>query len=120
GVVEREGGDRVSVSFPARRSGNVRVQVRDSAGCVGSATRALDIAAPVIEVVSVGTSQQVCGNSNGRVDPGERFTVPVTLRNSGNAPLAASARALFAPASGLSGNGNSNGFGYEGAAQCDY
>lgn len=120
GVFERSGGGTVSVSFPARRSVNVRVQARDGAGCPGVATRALDIAAPVVEVASIGTPTQVCGNTNGQVDPGERFSVPVTLRNAGNAPLQAGARALFAPASGLAGNGQGNAFGYEGGNQCDY
>lgn len=120
GVFERSGGGTVTVSFPTRRSVNVRVQARDGSGCPGSATRALDIAAPVIEVASVGVPAQVCGNGNGRVDPGERYTVPVTLRNTGTVPLAAGARALFAPASSLSGNGRSNAYGYEGGSQCGY
>lgn len=121
GVVEREGGqNKVSVAFPKKHSGNVLVQVRDSTGCIGIATRALDVKAPVVEVVALAAPQQVCGNGNGRIDAGERFTVPVTLRNAGNAPLDAGASALFAPGTGLSGNGQRNAFGYEGGSQCNY
>lgn len=121
GVAEREGNTRyIMVSIPKQHSGNVRVQVRDAEGCVGSATHALDVLGGTIDVVSVGEPQQVCGNGNGRIDPGERFTVPVTLRNAGNAPLAAGGHALFAATASLSGNGISNSFGYEGAAECDY
>ena len=69
GVVEREGGqNKVSVAFPKKHSGNVLVQVRDSTGCIGIATRALDVKAPVVEVVALDAPQQVCGNGNGRQD----------------------------------------------------
>lgn len=120
GIVDHEGSNRVQISFPSRRSLNVAVRVRDASGCVGSVSKALDIAAPEIAVVAVGAQQQVCGNSNARVDPGERYTVPVTFRNTGNAALPAGALALFAPASGLAGNGIVNQAGYEGADECGY
>ena len=120
GIVDREGPDRVQVSFPSRRSLNVSLRVRDATGCVGSVSKALDIAAPAIAVTNVGAKQQVCGNSNSRVDPGERYTVPVTFKNTGNASLPAGALSLFAAASGLAGTGIANHAGYEGATDCGY
>lgn len=120
GVVEREGGDTIQLAFPGRRALNVRVRVRDASGCIGSTSRALEIAAPVISVAGVGARQQLCGNGNGKVDPGERYALPITVRNDGNAALPAGARALFAPASSLPGNGIVNQFGYQGAASCAY
>ena len=118
GIVDHEGSNRVQLSVPSRRSLNVAVRVRDATGCVGSVSKALDIVAPEVAVVAVGTQQQECGNSNGRVDPGERYTVPVTFRNTGNAALPAGSLALFAPTSGLPGNGIVNQAGYEGADEC--
>lgn len=120
GIVDRTGGNRVRVSFPSRRSLNVSLQVRDAAGCVGSVSKALDIAAPELAVVNIGTKQQVCGNGDNRVDPGERYSLPVTFKNTGNASLPAGARALFTPGNSLLGNGIANAAGYEGAAECDY
>lgn len=120
GVVEREGGSAVKVSYPQQRSLNVWVHVRDSAGCIGSATRALDVAAPVLEVAEIGATQQVCGNGDGVLDPGERHALAITFANTGAAASPAGARALFAPGSSLEGNGNGNLAGYEGAAQCGY
>ena len=120
GVIEREGGSTVKLSFPEQSSFNVWVRVRDSDGCVGSVTQALDIAAPVLEVTQVGTAQQVCGNDNGSFDPGERFTLPVTFKNRGGAALPAGAHALFAPVGSLVGNGIDNEAGYEGATSCGY
>lgn len=121
GVVERETTKRhVMVSIPKQHSGNVQVQVRDAEGCIGSATHALDVMGAVVEVVSVGQPQQVCGNGNGRIDPGERFTVPVTLRNTGNAPMAGGGQALFAPAGGPETDLGPNQSGYVGSSDCSY
>lgn len=120
GVFERDGSRQVTVSFPTRRSGNMQVRVVDSAGCAATVSRALDIAAPVIEVASIGTPAQVCGNGNGGIDKGERFSLPVTLRNSGNVALPAGARALFAPAPGMDVDAGPNAAGYVGVDSCAY
>lgn len=121
GVFERSGASsRIRVSFPSQRELNVRVQVRDSAGCVGTASRALDVRAARIEVAAIGTPAPVCGNGNAGLDPGERYTVPVTLRNSGDATLSAGARALFAPVSPTSLDVGPNQHGYVGTRECGY
>ncbi|MCB1569185.1 MAG: hypothetical protein KDI69_10275 [Xanthomonadales bacterium] len=120
GVIEREGVDRLTLSFPSARSHNVWVRVRDGEGCVGSTSRALEIVGPQLSVSQIGARQQVCGNGNGRIDPGERYRLPITFTNTGTVNLPAGARALFEAASSLPGNGISNQAGYEGAAQCSY
>ncbi|HET9048870.1 MAG TPA: hypothetical protein VFN29_07930 [Chiayiivirga sp.] len=120
GVIEREGVDRLTLSFPSARSRNVWVRVRDGAGCVGSASRALEVTGPQLRLSQIGARQQVCGNGNGRIDPGERYRLPITFTNTGNADLPAGARALFEAVGSLPGNGISNQAGYEGAAQCSY
>ena len=93
---------------------------RGGPGCAATVSRALDIAAPVIEVASVGSPAQVCGNNNGGIDKGERFNLPVTLRNSGNVALPAGARALFAPAPGMDVDAGPNAAGYVGVDSCAY
>lgn len=120
GVIEREGADRMVLSFPSARSHNVWVRVRDGAGCVGSASRALEIKGPQLSLSAIGARQQSCGNGNGQFDPGERYQLPITFTNTGTADLPAGARALFAAVSSLPGNGNTNQAGYEGASQCGY
>ncbi|MCX7557510.1 hypothetical protein OS187_11915 [Xanthomonadaceae bacterium JHOS43] len=121
GVVEREGPERhIMVSIPKQHSGNVRVQVRDAEGCVGTAAHALDVLGATLEVVSTGTPHQVCGNGDGRIDPGERYSVPVTFRNVGTAPMAGSGQALFAAGGGLAVDLGPNQFGYVGSSSCSY
>lgn len=121
GVFERSGrSSRIRVSFPTQRQLNVRVQARDAQGCIGTASHALDIAAPAIEAVSIGAPAPVCGNGNAGIDPGERHTLPVILKNRGNRTLPAGARALFAPVAPLALDAGPNAFGYVGARDCDY
>ncbi len=121
GIYERSGkSSRIRVSFPAQRQLNIQVQVRDAQGCIGVASRALDVVAPVIEAVSIGTPAPVCGNDLAGIDPGERYTVPVTLRNVGSVSLAAGARALFAPVGLMSMDAGPNSFGYVGTRDCGY
>ena len=120
--LERSGsGTSLSAKYATATSTQITVSVADSAGCRATASRALDVSAPEIVVHAIGTPTQICGNGNASVNPGERWRVPVTLRNSGDAALASGARALFA-------NGQSNSsalplgpddFGHRGATTAD-
>jgi lysyl endopeptidase len=95
--IDRSGsGTSLSVRYPSAISTQIGVTVRDSAGCAASASRALDVVAPDIAFTSAGSAAQICGNGNAIVNPGERWRIPVTLRNNGGAALGAGARALFA------------------------
>ena len=62
---------------------NVTVNIKDSEGCLGSATKAVVIEAPSIEVQNAGSIIQMCGNNDAFVDPGERWRIPVALQNNG-------------------------------------
>src|SRR5690606_24361086 len=105
GVVDRSGTQtQVRLSFPTATSTQVRVSVSDSSGCSGSASRALDVAGPRLQA-SAQPLQQLCGNGDSRVEPGERWRRPVRLQNTGNAPLLADSRALFVPGDGRSALG---------------
>ena len=115
-VFERRGSaSSVSLRYPRRLSAQVQLRVTDGSGCPAAVSRALDVVAAQISA-SAGMPAQVCGNGNAGVDPGERWRLPVTLTNSGNAPLPAGAHALFANAlagSNLPGGIGPNAFGYQ-------
>jgi hypothetical protein len=74
--------------YPGAFLGNVGVTVTDHAGCTGSASRALVVQAQSVAVVpnvfGVPDTLQLCGNTNGVIDPGERWQVSVPLRNNGS------------------------------------
>lgn len=111
----RSSGNSVSLRYARAQSGQVRVRATDGAGCAGEASRALDVQSSRITATAQ-APQQVCGNGNAGLDPGERWRIPVTLTNSGTAPLPSGAHALFANAIG--GGAQSlfgpDAFGYRG------
>jgi hypothetical protein len=63
--------------------GNVTLSIVDNEGCTGSATKAVVIRAPEVNLLSANAPTQVCGNNDAYVDPGERWQVPVTFQNNG-------------------------------------
>ena len=92
--------------YPGAFSGNVGVHVTDHAGCTGSASRALVVQAQSVAVVAGAfppQSLQLCGNSNGVIDPGERWQVSVPLQNTGTV-ASSSGYAVFAPDRSSSGS----------------
>lgn len=114
GVTDRRGPQSsITVSYPRAGSYQVRVGVADASGCDGLASRALDVRGPAL-AATAGAAQQVCGDNDGNIEPGERWRVPVTLRNNGNAALGGGARALFTPGAATSGvlPIGPNSFGY--------
>lgn len=97
GAVDRiQTGTSLTVRYPGRTSTQVRLVVADRNGCEASVSRALDVRGARIEVATQGTPQQLCGNGDAVMNPGERWRLPVTLRNGGNAALGSGAHALFA------------------------
>lgn len=116
GVFDREGAaSTIQVTYPRAQSLQVRVRVSDTEGCDGSLSRALDVLGAGLSATS-GAPQQVCGDNDAAIEPGERWKLPVTLRNDGGAPLPAGARALFARAAQsfaplTTAEFNDNGFG---------
>jgi lysyl endopeptidase len=129
GVFERRGSAAsVSVRYARAQSNQVRLRVTDSLACPASTSRALDVRVPRI-VASSAAPVQACGNGNAGLDPGERWSLPVTLTNTGAAALPAGAHALFANGlvvASLPGGVGPNTFGYQGTTsaaapgQCGY
>jgi len=72
-------------SYPHAFSGNVSVRVTDAAGHSGGASMALIVQAQDLAAQPL-TPVALCGNGDGKLDPGERWSVPVTLFNLGKAP----------------------------------
>jgi lysyl endopeptidase len=113
GVADRTvaGDGNILTRYHSALSTNVSVTATDSRGCFGSATRAINVTAPDVRV-SYGAAQQICGDSDAVIEPGERFRIPVTLTNSGSRNVQNGA-AIFARPSSTGGNDlASDTFGY--------
>ncbi len=96
GVFDRDGSSaQVTLSYPNRTSTQVTVRITDADGVTAQDSRALDVAGPQFAALATGAPTQVCGNNDGKLDPGERWQLPVRLSNDGNASFAGG-DALFA------------------------
>ncbi len=74
---------QITVQYANKYVNNAYLKVTDSNGCVTESTKAVVIEAPQISLKSVAEAQQVCGNNDAYVDPGERWRIPVVLQNKG-------------------------------------
>ena len=102
-VFEREGNQlQLDASYPVAGEQQVRVRVEDSSGCAKTVSRALDVLAPDVRLTA-GTPQQVCGNGDSTIDPGERWFVPMTAKNEGDASFGGG-YALVVPGAASSGS----------------
>jgi hypothetical protein len=97
----------ISPSYATATTTNVVVRVTDATGCTGQAQRAINVSAPDI-VATAQAAQQVCGDGDAAIEPGERWRVPVRLFNAGGKALDG-AHAVFAPAAPASSGGDSFG-----------
>jgi lysyl endopeptidase len=125
GVSDRRStSNTISITYPTAFSTQVQVTATDANQCGGIASRALDVVAPSLNATA-GAATQVCGDGDAAIEPGERWNLPVTLRNNGGAALPAGARALFVPGStaGATLPIGPNAFGYRATtagAACGY
>jgi lysyl endopeptidase len=125
GSIDRTGTQpSITVTYPRAGSYQVVVDATDANRCGGIASRAVDVVGASIAATG-GAAQQVCGDNDSAIEPGERWRVPVTLRNGGAGALPAGGRALFAAGtSSASFPLGPNGFGYVGttsaAGGCGY
>lgn len=88
----------VQTVYGTKQSVQVKLVVTDSSGCSATVSQALDVKGPAIDITSA-APVQVCGNGNASIDPGERWQLPMTVRNSGDAALAINGRSIFAGSS---------------------
>lgn len=108
----------LTARYPRSLSANVRVEVTDSAACTSAATRAIDVAGHDVRPTALATPVQVCGDGDGAVEPGERWRVPVTLNNFGNANVQGGFAAFTksgvdsSSVSGASDSSSSTGYSY--------
>lgn len=88
----------IAAVWPGAWSGNVRVQVTDHAGCIGTASKALIVQAPqIVPTASASAAPQLlCGGTAAAVQPGQRWRMPVMLTNRGDSASQAG-YAIFAP-----------------------
>ena len=91
GIVDRtetnsNGSSTIAPVFPTATSTNVSVRVTNAANCEGSASRALNVTAPDL-VATPSAPFQVCGDNDSAIEPGERWSIPVSIANSGGLAL---------------------------------
>jgi len=116
--VNADGGiDGINAEVQARFNqefvGNINLRVTDSTGCVGTTSQAIVVASPVIQLQQVVNIQenlnQVCGNNDVVVDPGERWSSLLIAENVGS--ITASDTYLALGKNRTSANGQSDSFG---------
>ncbi|MGV6852204.1 MAG: hypothetical protein ACWA5R_08505 [bacterium] len=88
----------VEVSYPSAYSGAVSLSVTDGSSCKTTVTQASIVKAPEF-VVSTGDREQICGDGDYIVEPGERWRIPVSIENS-NQP-ATEIAAVFTKSNGV-------------------
>ena len=78
----------ITAKYSQAYSGHIDVDVLDVNNFLGRAHSAVDIAGPAVElqqVVSIRENlDQVCGNNDGVIDPGERWSTLIEAKNVGN------------------------------------
>ncbi len=85
----------LAATYPAARTLEIRVRATNASGCSAEARHALRIEAPAI-AATASTPMQLCGDGDTALEPGERWQIPVRLRNGGSA--LANGHAVFAKA----------------------
>lgn len=76
--------DSISATYAQAFTNNVKVSIVDADGCTGGINKAVVIQAPEINLLNQGSvPEQVCGNNDSLIDPGERWRVPVSIQNNG-------------------------------------
>lgn len=96
GRFDREGSQNTAIArYDAQAQFNVRVRVRDGAGCEAVAQRAVSVVAPRLELAApIPPPVQLCGDNDAVIEPGERWRLDVPVRNAGQRAFAADALAL--------------------------
>ncbi|HET9482999.1 MAG TPA: M23 family metallopeptidase [Xanthomonadales bacterium] len=72
----------LSATYAAAAAVEVRVRATNDAGCSAEARHAIAIDAPAL-VATPSAPVQLCGDGDAALEPGERWQVPVRVRNAG-------------------------------------
>ena len=78
-------GQSVETHFPGVGTQTVSVTIDDGQNCQVKETRGQEVTGPVIELTDVGTPDQLCGDNDAVIEPGERWRIPVEFTNTGDA-----------------------------------
>jgi hypothetical protein len=70
-------------------NGDVTLTVTDAEACIGSSSQTLLVNGARLAWSATGSASQSCGDGDQLVEPGELWSVPVTVANSGNQPASA-------------------------------
>lgn len=87
--------------YPAESNQSVVVRVIAAGGCTTTLQRTLVVDGPRVSVTTSSAPQQLCGDGDAAVEPGERWRVAVSIRNAGAKSLT-DGHAVFAPVSAAS------------------
>jgi hypothetical protein len=113
----------VAPNYATAFSTNVVARVTDAVNCSGQGQAALNVGAPDI-VPTAQTAQQLCGDNDAAIEPGESWRVPVSLFNSGGQALSGGYAVFAEPqGGGATTTFGPDGFGYRGGddtAGCAY
>lgn len=102
--------DSLVSRYPQRGTVSARLRVTDATGCGRSAVATFEVGGPDLSG-SFGVAQQLCGNGDNAFDPGERWRLPFSLSNGGDANT--SVELLFGKlALGGASQGGPDAFGY--------
>jgi hypothetical protein len=74
---------KVEVIYNHKYVNEVKLKVIDAVGCLKQKTLSVYIKSPEILPSSIGAAIEVCGNNDDFIDPGEQWSAPVTLQNTG-------------------------------------
>jgi hypothetical protein len=97
---------QVNVTYPSAFTGNAIVSVRGTTGAPTVVTRPIGVAGARLEAGASGAPVQLCGDGDQLTEPGERWRIPVLVRNTGSR-AARDARIGFVAASRLQAPGAS-------------
>ncbi len=101
--------------------GNLTLQVKDSAGCQTTASQPIVIISPDVQLEQTqninNSLNQVCGNNDNVIDPGERWRGTLTARNLGSVNASSAYLALGKSRSSANG-GRADNYGNQ-ATSCE-
>lgn len=88
-------GKQITARYSEAFVGNVSLFAVDGAAkCGTKVSQAVQVKAPNLQIANIGNLVETCGDGDDVLEPGERFELPITLANQGNA-RASNVQAVF-------------------------